>query len=154
MLAMVAWPAARPRIKYGACPLLMVSLSNQLSGQILPELGNLVSLKILDLADALHSASQQGRQRQSFSPVGRYLPQCSLLMALTSPSKPFHPEALPPDNLSLRQDDCKVIQTHKPSVLSLSNQQDEQKPMGGVTLQSVLAWGTLRWYWRCRSRHS
>ena len=54
MLAM-AHGAARPRIKYGACPLLMVSLSNQLSGQILPELGNLVSLKILDLADALHS---------------------------------------------------------------------------------------------------
>ena len=50
MLAM-AHGAARPRIKYGACPLLMASLSNQLSREIPPELGNLENLKVLYLAD-------------------------------------------------------------------------------------------------------
>ena len=44
MLAMAHGAAERRGIKYGACPLLMVSLSNQLSRQIPPELGNLAYL--------------------------------------------------------------------------------------------------------------
>ena len=47
----MAHGAARPRVKYGACPLLMVSLSNQLSHEIPPDLGNLPNLTRLNLSD-------------------------------------------------------------------------------------------------------